>query len=341
MLAITFQHIKNPTDLWFLAKRAVYRLVLERRMDQELYQLRMLRRAYSKADGPDILLFGDSAMFYTSPDDPKRRSLDDMIRDDLGRDVRIMTLVGPGYSARIVNTFLTALEDCRSQPALIIVPTSVLMSQELFSESPRLGYIHETRTLREIIEKGGKVPLRGIARSPVEEYEEHDRVPAPSLFGARRTVGEIRLITNSVPTTRWATAVRMRHLMDYYNAERLEAESPGVVHVRDLGTQVAKLSIPTVAYIAPVNHMVLRTTLGEKSLDHLRHNADVIATAFHDTADRYGTVVDAVFDSPSSEFVDPVHLTLEGRERMAHHLSSAIRPLLFPGTPTTSQEDSR
>lgn len=308
-------------------KMVAYRAV-DRRSDVELRRLRTLRRSYAKDTGPEILLFGDSAMIWKTPLDPKGSTLVDMIRNELGGDVEIVTLAGPGYNPRIVSAFLTALDGCRSRPAVIVAPTSVLMATTLWSESPAHGYHHESKSLRWIIARDGKPPLKGIERAPGEEYEAYDRRPAPSLFGARRTVGEIRLILNSVPTTRWATAVRMRHVMDYYFAERLEPDSPGVGLVKDLGAQVARLKIPTVAYVAPASPQILRTTLGEGSLEHVERNVRIIESAFLEASDGYGHVVNAIFECPSEEFIDPAHLTYQGRERLSRHMAAAIGPLL-------------
>jgi hypothetical protein len=330
--------IKNPIDLWLYIKRHVLRLTVQRGTDPELRQLRSLQRAYAKKDGPEVIIFGDSAMFWTTPHDATRKSLSDMIRDGLGRDVEVITLAGSGYNALLISAFLTVLENSRSRPKAIVVPTSVLMAQTLWAESPLWSYIPESAAMREMTERGGEVPLKGLPRATEKEWEDYDRLPAPSLFGARRTVGEIRLIINSVPTSPWQTAVRLRHLMDFYNAQELQADSPGVALVGHLGAHIAKLAIPTVAYIAPVNYEVLRTMFGETSLAHLRRNADLVESAFAETSGEHGHVVNAVFDNPSTDFIDPVHLTRSGREHLARRISDIVRPLLSAGAPSAEDQ---
>jgi hypothetical protein len=251
-----------------------------------------------------------------------------MIVKELSPDLKMQTIGGPAYFARLVSAFLTELDGSRSKPRAIVVPTSVLMAQRLWAENPRQSYIQESAALREIIAGRGPVPSKGLPRPNKSDYENYDRLPAPSLIGARRTTGELRLFLNSVPQTPWQTAVRLRAMLDYYNAEKLEPTSPGVALISELGAQLAKIGVPSVAYIPPINYEIVRTLLGEAALEHITSNADVIARAFTDSTGGLGRVVNEIFDHPSADFVDPVHLTYEGRRRFARHVSDAIRSAL-------------
>ncbi len=172
------------------------------------------------------------------------------------------------------------------------------------------------------------------------EWEAYDKQPAPTLIGARRTIGELRLITNAKPTTRWQHLVRLRHMMEYYNAERLEKESEGVVLIADMAKMLADLGLPSVAYISPINFEVADKVLGATSRQHISHNADVIATTYRDAAGPLGTVVDATFECPGNEFSDPLHLTEAGRQRLASKIASAIRPHLAPIDETNAEHVS-
>lgn len=309
----------------------VERRLTKRFSDVELRQLRSLERAYSGTKGPDLLVFGDSAMFWTTPKDSDRRHLFEMIRDELGGDVTFEALVGPGYGPRIIMAFLAALPRCQSRPRVVLVPTSVLMASSIWLAHPKLGYVTVGDQIREYATSDAKRPKKLV---PFDEalFEDFDRLPAPSLFGARRTVGELRLITNSVPATRWQQVIRLRHMMDHYNAERLEDDSPGVTLVTELAEAIDALALPSVAYIAPINHEVVTKTLGAEARDHVKRNAAIVEAAYLRGGPR-GTVVNATFDSPAAEFDDPIHLSDAGRRRLAGRLADAVRPILA-GDPT-------
>lgn len=309
----------------------------KRYSDVQIRQLRSMERAYDSPPGPELLVFGDSAMFWTTPTDSDHRHLVEMIRDELGPATRFEALVGPGYNARIVMAFLTALPRLRSQPGVVVVPASVMMSQTHWLAHPEVGYEAMSAELRQIIASDGPRPRRLVQHDTEEAVAEWERQPAPSLFGARRTVGELRLITNAVPATRWQKAVRIRHLMDFYNAERFEPDSAGVQIVAEMATMLNQLGQPSIAYIPPINHEVLVSTLGADAKTHAERNARLLEEAFRAHCGPLGTVVNGMFDSPAREYIDPVHLSPAGRARFAARIAAAARPHLNGAGPAPAR----
>lgn len=304
-----------------LAARAE-RKVLDRFSDVEARQLNSLRRAYRGTKGPDVLVFGDSAMFWTAPDEPDPRRLYQMVADELGRDTRVKVLYGPGYHARIVMAFLAALEQCASRPRIVVVPTSIMMTTRGWLQHPEFSYEHASADLLTAIADGSKP--RRLARTPTDVADAYDRTPAPSLFGEERTYGELRMLIHGQAQTPWQKAVRRRNRIDFYNGERLEADSPGVALVRDLGRTLVRMGLPSVAYLLPVNRDDIASEGGQAALDHVAHNADVIVTAYSDAVGDTGRIVNAVFDAPGEEFIDPLHLGSAGRRRLANRIVAAV-----------------
>jgi hypothetical protein len=314
-----------------LVKDTAFRLErkwAKRFSDVQLRQLRSLEHAYDSASGPDLLVFGDSAMFWTTPSDADHRHLVEMIRDELGPRTTFEALVGPGYNARIVMAFLTALPDRRSQPKVVVVPASVMMSQTHWLAHPEVGYEAMSAELRAIVAGNGRRPRRLVQHDTEEAVADWERRPAPSLFGARRTVGELRLITNAVPATRWQKVVRIRHLMDFYNAERFEPDSVGVRIIAEMAAMLGGLELPAIAYIPPINYEILVSTLGTGAREHAQRNAELLEAAFRSECGELGTVINGIFDSPADEYIDPVHLSPVGRARFAAQIADAARPFL-------------
>lgn len=303
-----------------------------RRTDAEIRQLRALVAAYSAPTPPEVLLIGDSAMLWVANNDPDGRSLAQMVRNELPASMRMHALAGPGYNPRIVNVFLEALEQCPGRPRILVLPASILMATTAWSSHPTFSYIREAPELhRIVVEKDRRV--RHLPRATRDDWEEWDRLPLPSLFGARRTMGETRMITQTLleppkwapPTTRWQQAVRMRHMMDLYNAEELTPESPGVALLADMGGVVRRLGVQSVAYISPINREVLTTVLKEHAPARVASNAEVIRAAYLDAAGPGHSVVNATFACGSEDFGDPVHLNSVGRLHMAKLIADGIR----------------
>jgi hypothetical protein len=305
----------------------VERKIAKRYSDVELRQLRSMERAYGGSAGPELLMFGESNMVWTLRDEDDRRHLAEMIRDDVGGGLKLEGLVGPGYNPRIIMAMLSALPACPSQPRVVIVPMSILMATSSWLAHPVLGYEVAAKEMRDIIAAGGTRPRR-LSEPTEAAWEAYDHRPAPSLIGARRTMGEVRLVTSATPTTRWQQAIRLRHLMDSYNAEKLEPESPGVKLAAQMATLLRQQGLNSVAYTPPINLDVCDKTLGPDARAHILRNADVLATAYRDAVGDRGTVVNAVAVCPGDEFADPLHLKEAGRRRLAAEIAGAIRPLL-------------
>lgn len=313
-------------DVWFRLERKY----ATRYSDVQVRQLRSLERSYRKpTGGPDILMFGDSAMYWTAPTDTDHRHLAAMIHDELGIDATFEALVGPIYNPRIMMAFLSAFRHLPGRPKVVLIPLSIMASQRVWMTHPDYGYEHTAVALEQVIEAGGKRPRR-LPPDPIEDRaDKWERLPAPSLFGARRTLGELRLILNAVPATKWQKIVRLRHLMDFYNAEALTPESPGVLQAAELGAMVRELGMRSVAYIPPVNHGVVKATLGEEAREHVRRNADLIAQAYLEAAGEGSQLADGLFQSPPERFIDPIHVDPQGRLDVARLIAQVARPMLL------------
>jgi hypothetical protein len=295
--------------------------------DVQLRQLRQLRRAYDgRRDGPEVLIFGDSSMYWTGRRDSSRRYLPDIIDSELGR-VRSLALYAAGYNGRIIKAFLAALSKCRSRPRAVVVPTSVQMAGAIWLAHPEFGYEKVTEQLMALIESDGKLPRR-LERPGLEEEDAYHRMPAPSFTDTGWNVGEVQLVESATAWTRSQKDDRWRHNMDMHHGERFEPDSAGVRLVGELGAALRDMALPSVAYIQPVHYELLAKRLYPAIREHLEHNAGLVEAAFREGIGDLGTVVNAVCDSPPSEFYDPIHLNYEGRLRFGARIVAELRPML-------------
>lgn len=300
--------------------------VADRYIDVELRQLRAIQRAYSAPHGPEVLVFGDSSMFWTAPTDDDARRVIDMIRDELGTGVGVVAAFGAGYHARLVLAFLAALERCRSRPRVVVVPTAVLLTSTAWLNHPDFNFVLAAGAIRKAAETGSRP--RRVGRAEPEVADAYDRRPAPSLVGAERTLGELRMLIHAKAETKWQKSIRLQHRFDYYNGERFDDETEGIVLTRELGRKLTALELPSVAYIMPVNHEDLVTSMGEAAHGHVARNAELITSTFCEAAHPLGTMVDATFDAPARHFIDPLHLGPVGRRHLAARIVAAVRPHL-------------
>ncbi|MCX6396541.1 MAG: hypothetical protein NTV23_08650 [Propionibacteriales bacterium] len=298
--------------------------------DVEVRQLRELVKAYTDGPGPDVLFFGDSTMFWTRRNDPDPRNLTKMVRDELGAGTSLHSIVGPGYNVRLVAAFIEALDGLPKAPKLVVVPMSLMMASDSWIRHPVMGSVHESGAIRAMVAAGEPYPDR-MPRSSEEDWNTFDRLPAASFTGAKQTLGEIRMITNSIPataaglpTTRWQQLVRVRHLLSLSNAGRLEPTSEGVVLAGELSSKLAERGLRSIAYIPPVNLEVVRKFWGDPAVDQVIANGDIMERTYRDASGGLGTVLNTIPLSPESDFVDPAHLSSTGRSHLAVEIVEAL-----------------
>jgi len=224
-------------------------------------------------------------------------------------------------------TFLSALELCKSRPKVVVVSAHILMASTTWLLHPEVGYEKVSEGLRHVIESGGK--SRGRLEQPGEaEWAEFDPLPAPSLIGANRTMGDLELVLHAKASTREQRRLRLRDLMDYHTAERLESDGAGVLWLRDLGAMLTAMQLPSVAYISPVNHELAEELLGAGTREHIARNAGIVEEAYLAGAGDLGTVVNLILECSRDGFYDPLHLFLPGRQLIARAIAGAAAPIL-------------
>lgn len=331
-MANAWRSLRHPVGL--VPSLARFKVVVDSlRADLQIRQLRGIEAAYAGPAGPDVLVFGDSAMLWRSATEPEKRSLAAMLADEFGGDVSLHFVLGNAYNPRLVRAFVTALSRTASKPKAVIVPTSLMTTAQAWLAHPDLGYETASTALLDMIGSGTRRPRR-LPRAPHSAWESYDRQPAPSLIGERRTLGELRMIVNAVPanprqrpTSKWQHLVRTRYLSDLTNAERLRPESPGVRCVAELAETLRALDIPSLAYISPVNYELINKLLRKDVVAHLAANEQTVADAYRGAGESAEIVTGALI-SEATDFGDAVHLNGAGRRRFAPLLAEPVRKFL-------------
>jgi hypothetical protein len=304
----------------------VRRRTIDKSADLELRNLAVIEKAYSGPDGPEVLLIGDSAMVWTSRLDTDRRHLVQMLGEAIG-DARMVSVVGAGYNPRLVMTYLRAVERCRSRPKVMIVPTTVVEAMDVWRLHPQFGYERKSAEILDLVESGAARPKK--ASEPTdEEWEAYDRLPTQSLIGARRTMGEFRLLTKAVPTTKWQHLVRRRHTYDMYTAQVLNRDDPGVMVVEEMGRAITQARIHSVALLHPIDVDMCVRLLGPAAKERIEQNVANVRDAFCTGAGDLGRMVDLAYACPSDQYTDALHLNEAGRHLLAERLGEALRAAL-------------
>ncbi len=269
-------------------------------------------------------------MYWIGRDEPDNRQLAEVIQDGVGRRGKCLMVAGPGYQAGISMAYLSALERCPSRPRVVVVPMATMMGRSTWINHPEYPYIEVSRAMREAIGLNGNRPKR-LERPGREFADEYDRQPAPSFIEAGLTRGELRMLIHARAETDAQKAARLRHRLDYYYAEMLTPESPGVTALADMGAMLRELGVAGVGYISPVNHEAVVQTIGEFACDQEARCNEICIEAFLDAIGDRGRVVDLSFAFPSRDFVDPLHPGYRARRAIGMKVAEYANAFLETG----------
>lgn len=309
------------------ARFRLKRRALKQWGDLELSQLETVERAYSGARGPEVLIIGDSTMYWIGRDEPDNRQLAEVIEDGVGRRGKCLMVAGPGYQAGITMAYLAALEQARSKPRVAVVAMAPMMSRSTWINHPDYPYVELSRAMREALRLNGDRPKR-LERPGREFADAYDREPAPSFINSGLTRGELRMLIHARAETEAQKVARLRHRIDYYYAEMLTPESPGVKAIAELGAMLRNLEIAGVAYISPVNHEAAAATIGQFVCEQEARCNEICAKAFLDALGDRGRVVDLSFDFPARDFVDPLHPGYRPRRAIGMQVAEHVNEFL-------------
>lgn len=282
--------------------------VVGRSTDHDLEQQHRLLNAYAGPGGPEVLLLADSAVVGSGTE-----SLDRLLSVELDR--RVLSVSGPDYGPRVLLALLEALGACAGRPQVVLVPLTVVSAQTMRLADPVRGHALLAAQLRAA---SGSPRGHRPARPTAADQDAWDRLAGPSLLGARRTCGEVRLLEEVRPATPCQAEVRRRAVLDHQHAGRLDGT--GLAVVAQLSATAAALPGQVLAYVPPVDHEGAVALLGAGFDERFRANTtDLIATWA-------GTpVVDASRSSPAGEFGPDERLLPAGRARLAGLLAAALR----------------
>ncbi len=322
-----------------LYRKVGRRLEPKRRTAIELRHLRSLMEHYDRAlPGPEILLLGDSIMYWAVRE-TDRRTIVDMMRDILGRDVRILSLSWAGYNQQMEMAFLSGLARCRSRPRVVIATLSVQQLLTSFRCHPVRGQGKAVDAVQAAVAAWPNGP-KSYGQPSDEEWAASDVLVVPSYVGLRRTMAELDLFINAASSSKSQRSTRLRHLLDSYLGESLPPDSSGLQLVTEVGTTLDALELPSVAYITPCDYELGERILGPGLKELLRRNAQLAEEAFVKGAGERGAVVNAMLESTHSEFADVLHLNQVGRLRLAHLIADAVKAQLTRTTGDASKADA-
>jgi hypothetical protein len=304
--------------------------LLDRVDEKEVRQARRLAKAL-RTSPPDVIAFGDSNWVFQAPYDEDRRSLEAMLRAELGPEVSLLVCSGAGYHPLLIAAFVRLIARHGARPVLV-VPVCARMTSDAWRYHPRYAYDRVAAIIDGFDATTPLWRMRASQSTPdPAEFERYEQMAITTWVGDT-TVGELRAKIIAADDHGLHETERRQLLYAYHHGETLREGQAALAEVEALGAALKGCGSAVVAFetTVPVDEGV--ALWGEQ----FRANVDRTFTMMRAALRRgFGAPLDIeetglTFDRES--FIDPAdgteHLNERGRHRVADLLAERIRAAL-------------
>jgi hypothetical protein len=284
--------------------------------------------ARARTDPPDVLHFGASESLFVSPSDTDRRPLPKIIADDLGPDVSVYSVAGPGYHPRMMQQYIRLFASVPKRP-VVVIGVAWRLGLTPWALHPVYSYPRPLQRLSRISPSRPTWAFRAIVKGATdEEMAEHDRRPFSTLAG-ELTVGDYRLPLKDPAAAGLDDESALRLLYAYHHAALLPTDDPWLHALTNLGRQLRELGFGVVAYQIPVPIQEGERLHGEPFRERVVANLAAGDAAFRAGAGAETEIVPTGAFLETADYLDPrdgtEHMNISGRLKMAELITPAIQ----------------
>lgn len=303
-------------------------------VDQQIRQLRQAVRRLRKGD-VDVLILGDSSTLYVDQTEEDPRRLGQMIQDELGPDVSVATIAGPGSPPRLraeLIRVLTTLENRPKAVLLSIAPRTATAVHIL--RHPDYGYPRTLKYLSKVADADARLfSVSPHNRATKADFAEFHAQPVTTRWRTASSIGEFQ---RNLRGRRGAAEDidRQRMLFDYFHGEIIGPDHPALADLAELGRRLRVYGVPVVLYQPPIPVERGEQYFPGEFAAHVDANSKTVLAA---VTDELGDLVDQVEQdqTPDEEFIDASdgseHWNYIGRRKMAKVLADHLRQAIEGG----------
>jgi hypothetical protein len=311
--------------------RGTIRLWVARLDNVEVREARRLVKRLRTPPPPDVLWLSDSLGQWIEPDDTDQRSLIQMVSDELGPEVDMHVIAGPGYHAQVQEAYLRLVGATEARP-LVLHSMWQRGWFPAFYEHPVWGHHDSVAALRGLDPSAPAWRMRARKVMPdAGTWEEYDRLQHPTIIG-EMSVGEYRRM---VKNGSLSPDEKLRMLLGFHYGAEPTPEYSNVEVMTELGRRLRELGCNSVAYQTPIPVQPGVEVFGEGFAELVRSNWALNDAAYREGIGRDATILQTGTMFDTSEFVDLYeaieHLNDRGRLRMAPMIADAVKQELAKG----------
>jgi len=290
----------------------------------------------SKMDPPAVLYLGDSVIERIAEQDNDKRTLGQMVVDELLPDTCTAVISFSAYHISVYYELLKGFEVTRSHPKVVILPINIRSFSPQWDLQPRWQYKEEILALKKYRYSSAKIITRLFDdRYFVPKYLQNKyrnlkvNYPLTSLD----TIGQIMDVIASKPTSEDARVFRKRQIFIFNYAHPLAEDHRKLVDLTRILDFLLSLGIKVFVYITPINMTAGIKYVGSGFQRQVLDNAQVVESVLraYQTRSDFHYANWCMLFSSNLFFYDDLateHINQDGRLKLAELISHEVHTLL-------------
>jgi len=284
---------------------------------------------------PDILYLGDSVLKNVSYYDTDKRTINEMLEDDLPSFVSMASIYQSAYHPGVYYSLLKAIQAMKKKPKIILLPVNLRSFSPQWDLHPKYQFETEINALEKYSQIRNVNAIKLDCQTiPPALFEEYDASPVlyPNTFLNR--VGQFRLLVNSRAETEEQKKFRLAHVFIFHYMHTLLPTHRKLVLLHKILEIFQEIDVSALIYITPINYQAGNKYVGESFSKKIKLNVDTVLTVLGKclTSSKF-IFWDASMLLQSDSFVHNdianEHLNQAGRSFLSSNVKTKIMELYY------------
>lgn len=283
---------------------------------------------------PSVLCLGDSVWERIAREDVDRRSLGQMLSDNLKQSLKVTSISQSAFNMRVFLSMIKVLEKMGHYPRCILLPINLRSFSPQWFFNPLWQSQQEIQLLEEYIANPNmRIPAIEPVRGTPELFNSFDAIPVNYPNSEFTTVGQFRELIASKPVDETQRAFRLKQLFIFHYMHPLVSDHPLISDMNIVMQKLSQLDISVLFITNPINYQAGMRFVGSDFLRPVTLNVQVILE--HILSFQGGNkphFVDYSNLLSSEHFFHPAdsteHLNQTGRVILSERLASMVTAIL-------------
>lgn len=266
----------------------------------------------------EIVFLGDSVVERVSRHDEDRRTLGQMVADNLAPR-SVLTLSRSAHNPDIYLPLLQVMAKTGYRPNTIIIPVNLRCFSPQWELSPDWRFEQERAIIRRYLR------FRWLPIKPIADVHHSEgahailaKTPVEYELSPFRTVGEFKNAIAGEPSNE-----RSRTIFIYHYTHRLAPTNARLTNLRKCAELAQSIAEQVLIYVTPINLFALRRFVGTRAAEIVRDNASTLQALLPADVRNWTSELPEQFFF--NEDLATEHLNESGRRKLADLIVQSLR----------------